>query len=111
MKHVLLILAFSLTACATPRISLRDIKDYDQAIHIAESNGLDTKEMHKHLVEMFVSYLKDPGEDPQLAAMKQAADAQGWQAAALMIQATQPVYQPQPMPMSPREFNHAVWGR
>ncbi len=103
MKIIPLVLLMILTSgCAARRFSLREIQDYDHAIKLAESEGMDSKPMHRRLVEMIVSYLKNPGMDPAQRAAQDAANAMNWQAAASMMQATKPEpYQP---PMSPAEY-------
>lgn len=95
-------LVLCLIGCSPHRYSLMDIQQYNQAMMIAESRGVDTTSMHVHLVDMLVSYSKNPGKDPYAEAMKEEADAAVLGSAGIFYQATKP--EPQQMPMSPGEF-------
>lgn len=88
-----------LAGCAPQRITVRQMQDYDQAILLAESQGMDTAEMHKHLVDMVIQYMKDPGEDEYTIAARKAAQSMEWNAAANIYNAVKPipVYQQPPM--------------
>ena len=106
MKYLCaLMLAIMLTGCATThKVSLHELREYDQAIQIAERQGIDTTAMHKTLVDMFMSYLKDPGQDPYLKAAQDSADAMQWGAVAATMQAFKPIPVYDPGPMSPPQF-------
>jgi hypothetical protein len=101
MKRLFLIAGCLLTAgCATQKVTLRDLQEYDQAIKLAESQNMDTHKMHEHLVDMMLSYSTNPGEDAYAKAAKEASNAMQWNAAAAVFEATkpQPTYQPMPPP-------------
>lgn len=102
MKKGMFVLLLGLQGCNYQRIPLRQIQEYNQAIQIAEQQGMDTADMREKLVEMIVSYAENPGEDSDVRAARQAAQAASFGAAAMMIQATTPP--PQQMPMSPGEY-------
>ncbi len=99
-----------ISGCATQKVSLKDLQDYNKAIQIAEQEHLDTTDMHKHLVEMFISYMKHPGQDPYLKAMQDQAHAQQAQAMAAALQNIQMQQQlnNQPIPLSPLEYQRAI---
>lgn len=89
--------------CA-PRYSIREVRDYREAIKIAEEEGFDTTRQREHLAEMVESYMENPGLDAQdQMALSQAA----------MAFNANPYLQPQPqaMPLSPVEYQRAVTGR
>lgn len=88
--------------CAPARVSLREIREYDQGIKIAEANGVDTTEQHKRLVEMLVSYLEHPALNSDTVALQTAAQAASFDAAANVYQAFRP--EPYAAPMSPGEY-------
>lgn len=93
--------------CA-PRYSIREVRDYREAIKIAEEEGFDTTRQREHLAEMVDSYMDNPGLDAQDQAMRQMALSQ-----AAMAFNSNPYFQPQPqaMPLSPMEYQRAVTGR
>lgn len=105
MSALVVVLALA-SGCAPARVSLRELRDYDQAIQLAEKQGIDTTAQHAKLVEMIVSYLKRPGVDPEVRAMRAQAAAQ-----TMMMLDSPPLPTSRPMPMSPNEYRHAVWGR
>lgn len=89
--------------CA-PRYSIRQVRDYHEAIKMAEASGFDTTRQREHLAEMVESYMDNPGLDAQdQMALSQAA----------MAFNSNPYFQPQPqaMPLSPVEYQRAVTGR
>lgn len=103
------ILLLCLSGCATPRVSLREIREYDQAIGLAEKNGIDTTEMRKKLVEMLLSYLENPGVDPVVQAQMSIAEAQQMQGVlgVMALQQNQQVIDnTQPMPMTFNEWRN-----
>ena len=85
-----------LIGCAPTRYSLREIREYDQAITLAEAQGIDTTAEHRKLVDMLISYMKNPGMDQSDRAMHRMATAQTLQAINSMP-IMQPVYNPPPM--------------
>lgn len=97
-----------LSGCATTKqVSLRELREYDQAISIAESRGMDTSEMRKHLVDMMIVYMKQPGKDPYLKAIEKQTKAAQMQAFNGFIMANPGFSYQGPSnnrPMSPGEF-------
>lgn len=105
-KIIVLAVALSLTGCAGQRYTLNQIRDYDQAIKIADSNGMDTKLMHDHLVEMVFSYAQHPGEDEYTKAARMQARAMQTQSLAAIAALTRSAPFTPPL-LSPSEYRQA----
>lgn len=91
MKIMTVVPLLFLCLCSCHRYSYRDLLEYDQAMVLAESRGIEVAGMKAHFFDMLESYALHPGEDGYVAAAKASSSAQGWLAASTMLEASKPV--------------------
>lgn len=93
--------ALVVSGCA-PRVSLRQVQEYEIAVNLAERQGMNVEQERAKLNTMIRRYLDKPGEDPALAAERAMGQGQAMMGGAALYQAFKPA--PYVPPMSPGEF-------
>ncbi len=96
-SSVVILLSLSLSACA-PRYTIHQVRDYDEAITIAEKRGFNVADRKAHLSDMLTTYFNHPKEE------KNTSTSVGFMMPLPSLDNNQP------MPLSPAQYHAAVTG-